>query len=115
MTHERTKAALQAYADGQVRWPRRWLIARHVARCPLCLAELEAIGALRTAVRTRLTVHRAPPGLAARIGSALPREAVARGGCAGVAGAAVGFRLDGAGGGCRWGGADVGGGAPGRA
>jgi anti-sigma factor RsiW len=31
--------------------------------------------ASRTALRTRLTYHRAPPGLAARIGSALPREA----------------------------------------
>lgn len=29
---------------------------------------------MRTALRTRLTYHRAPPGLAARIGSALPRE-----------------------------------------
>jgi anti-sigma factor RsiW len=31
--------------------------------------------AMRTALRTNLAVHRAPPGLAARIGSALPREA----------------------------------------
>jgi anti-sigma factor RsiW len=30
---------------------------------------------MRAAIRTKLTFHRAPPGLAARIGGALPREA----------------------------------------
>ena len=30
---------------------------------------------MQAALRTKLTYHRAPPGLAARIGAALPREA----------------------------------------
>jgi anti-sigma factor RsiW len=36
---------------------------------------LEVMQAMRTALRTNLTAHRAPPALAMRIGSALPREA----------------------------------------
>jgi anti-sigma factor RsiW len=75
MRHDRLQRLLPAYSDGQLGPVRRFLVGRHVARCPSCLAQLEAMQALRTALRTNLTVHRAPPGLAVRIGSALPREA----------------------------------------
>src|SRR4051794_24931780 len=75
MNHERAQALLPAYADGQMGLIRRFLLGRHITRCPRCLAALEAMQAMRTALRTNLVVHRAPPGLAARIGSALPREA----------------------------------------
>ena len=38
-------------------------------------ARLEELRAMQAAIRTKLPYHRAPPGLAARIGAALPREA----------------------------------------
>ena len=75
MNHDRARRLLPAYADRQIGPIRRFLLGRHIARCPSCLAELEAMQAMRTALRTNLTVHRAPPALAMRIGSALPREA----------------------------------------
>jgi anti-sigma factor RsiW len=77
MKHDRIKRLLPAYSDRQLGPVRRFLLGWHIARCPSCLGQLEAMQALRTAVRTNLTVYRAPPGLAARIGSALPREAPA--------------------------------------
>ena len=75
MRHDRIQRLLPAYVDRQLGPLRRFLVGRHIARCPACLGQLEAMQALRTAVRTNLTVYRAPPGLASRIGSALPREA----------------------------------------
>jgi anti-sigma factor RsiW len=75
MNHERARALLPAAADGQLSFIRRWVLDRHIARCPSCLAETEALLALRTSLRTHLTVYRTPPALAARIASALPREA----------------------------------------
>jgi anti-sigma factor RsiW len=75
MNHDRAKYLLPAYADGQVGPLRRFFLGRHLAACPSCLAEMEAIHAMRTALRTNLPVHRAAPGLAMRIASALPREA----------------------------------------
>src|SRR3954462_12029714 len=75
MNHERAQALLPAYADGQMGLIRRFLLGRHITRCPRCLAALEAMQAMRTALRTNLVFHRAPPGLASRIGAALPRGA----------------------------------------
>jgi anti-sigma factor RsiW len=75
MNHDRAKYLLPAFADRQLNPVRRFLLARHIARCPSCLSELEALQAMRTAIRTNLPVYRAPPALAMRIGSALPREA----------------------------------------
>ncbi len=75
MNHDRAKNLLPAYVDHQIGAIRRFLLGRHIARCPSCLAELEATQTLRTAIRTNLPVHRAAPTLAMRIGSALPREA----------------------------------------
>jgi anti-sigma factor RsiW len=75
MNHNRTKSLLSAYADRQTGPLRRFLLGRHIATCPSCLAELEALQTLRTTLRTTLSVHRAPPALAMRIGSALPRHA----------------------------------------
>lgn len=74
MNHDRAKRLLPAYADRQAGPIRRFFLGRHIASCPSCLAELEAIQAMRSALRTNLPVHRAPPALAARISSALPRE-----------------------------------------
>jgi anti-sigma factor RsiW len=75
MNHDRAKRLLPAYADRELGPIRRFFVGRHVARCPSCLAELEAVLAVRLALRTNLPVHRAPPALAMRIASALPREA----------------------------------------
>ncbi len=75
MNHDRMRRLLPAYADGQIGPVHRFLLGRHITTCPSCLAELEAMQALRSALRTNMTVHRAPPALAIRIGSALPREA----------------------------------------
>jgi anti-sigma factor RsiW len=75
MNHDRAKHLLPAYADRQIGPIRRFFLSRHIARCPSCLAELEAIQAMRAALRTNLPTHRAPPALALRIASALPREA----------------------------------------
>jgi anti-sigma factor RsiW len=75
MNHDRAKRLLPAYADRQTGPVRRFFLGRHVVRCPSCLAELEAIQAMRLALRTNLPMHRAPPSLAMRIASALPREA----------------------------------------
>jgi anti-sigma factor RsiW len=75
MNHDRAKRLLPAYADRQPGPMQRFFLGRHVARCPSCLAELEAIRAMGSALRTSLPMHRAPPALATRIASALPREA----------------------------------------
>jgi anti-sigma factor RsiW len=75
MNHDRAKFLLPAYADRQTGPIRRFFLSRHIAHCPSCLAELEATQAMRTALRTNLPVYRAPPALAMRIASALPREA----------------------------------------
>jgi anti-sigma factor RsiW len=75
MAHDRLRRLVPALADGQLGPLRRRLLAWHVARCPACAAELEAVQRMRSVIRTRLPAHRAPPGLAVRIGAALPREA----------------------------------------
>ncbi|HJS85383.1 MAG TPA: zf-HC2 domain-containing protein, partial [Acetobacteraceae bacterium] len=56
--------------DGLGAW-RRWRLRRHVRRCKGCEAKLEEMRAMRSAVREKLSYHRAPPGLAARIGAAV--------------------------------------------
>jgi len=75
MNHDRAKSMLPLYADRQIGPIRRFFLSRHIVRCPSCLAELETMQAMSTALRTNLPVHRAPPALATRIVSALPREA----------------------------------------
>ncbi|HEY4043398.1 MAG TPA: anti-sigma factor [Rhodopila sp.] len=76
MNHDNAHRLLPAYVDRQLGPLRGYLVGRHVAMCPSCLGQLEVMQAMRTVLRTNLTVHRAPPALAARIGSALPREAL---------------------------------------
>ncbi len=75
MNHPGALSWLPAYADGEISPIRRFFLWRHIARCPSCLAELETLQAMRDALRTNLTFHRAPPALAMRIASALPRQA----------------------------------------
>lgn len=74
MACDRYRLLLPALSDRGLGPLRRFLVSRHAARCAGCASELAELEAMRTALRTRLTYHRAPPSLAARIGSTLPRE-----------------------------------------
>ncbi len=75
MECDRAAAWLPLWLDrGLPIWRRRRL-ARHVAGCPGCGAQLRELQHIRTAMRTELPYHRAPAGLAARIVGMLPREA----------------------------------------
>src|SRR4051794_9875914 len=74
MVHERMRRLVPMLADSALGPLRRFMVARHVAHCPNCAAELEALQSMHTVIRAKLPLHRAPPGLAARIGAALPRE-----------------------------------------
>ena len=78
MACDRIRPLLPRLVDRALGPLRRLMVTRHVAHCEACAAQLEELEAMRTAIRTRLPYHRAPPGLAARIGAALPREAPAR-------------------------------------
>jgi len=78
MECERATAHLSPMLDGELGPTRRFLLSRHVADCNACAAKLEELRAVQAAIRTKLAYHRAPPGLAARIGAALPREAPPR-------------------------------------
>jgi anti-sigma factor RsiW len=53
----------------------RLRVTRHIAGCDACAGKLEELRAMQPAIRSNLPYHRAPPGLAARIGAALEREA----------------------------------------
>ncbi len=75
MACERSGTVPMSLADGALRQPRRFFAERHVAGCRDCASVLDDLHAERTMLRTKLPFHRAPPGLAARIGAALPREA----------------------------------------
>ncbi|HET8995037.1 MAG TPA: hypothetical protein VFN42_00070, partial [Acetobacteraceae bacterium] len=66
---------LPRLADRAIDPLRRWLLTRHLAQCSACAAQFEDLLAMQAALRTALPYHRAPPGLAARIGAALPQEA----------------------------------------
>src|SRR4051794_13489957 len=74
MVHERMRRLVPMLADSALGPLRRFMVARHVAHCPDCAADLETLQSMHTVIRAKLPLHRAPPGLAARIGAALPRE-----------------------------------------
>jgi anti-sigma factor RsiW len=65
---------LSGVIDCALRPIARLSMYRHVAGCNACASKLEELRAMQSAIRTKLSYHRAPPGLAARIGAALPRE-----------------------------------------
>ena len=80
MACDRYRPLLPALSDRELGPLRRFAVNRHVMRCAACAAQLEELEAMRAALRTRLTYHRAPPGLAARIGVCLAAGGAA-GGC----------------------------------
>jgi anti-sigma factor RsiW len=75
MECDRATGLLSPLVDNALGPFRRWRAERHIAGCASCASKLEELRAMQSALRTKLTYHRAPPGLAARIGAALPREA----------------------------------------
>lgn len=75
MAPDRYAPLLSAALDGELGWFARWRMARHLKTCPSCAAKLEELQTMQGAIRAGLTRHRAPPGLAQRIGAMLPREA----------------------------------------
>jgi anti-sigma factor RsiW len=78
MECERATGLLSGLIDSALGPLMRFRVNRHVAGCTACTAKLEELRAMQSAIRTKLAYHRAPPGLAARIGAALPREEAAR-------------------------------------
>ncbi len=106
MNHQRAIALLPAYADRQLGLIRRTLLRRHYRNLPDLPRAAEALQTTRQALRAKLQTHRAPPGLASRIASSLPREPlplpapsrrpsrlVWGGGASGLAGALAGVAL----------------------
>ncbi len=78
MECERATVLLSGLLDRALGPIARLRVGRHVAGCGTCAARLEELRAMQAAIRTKLPYHRAPPGLAARIGAALPREEAPR-------------------------------------
>jgi anti-sigma factor RsiW len=76
MAADRYAPLLSAALDGELGSFRRWCMAGHLAGCPSCAAKLEEMQTMHGAIRATLIRHRAPPGLAQRIGNVLPREAL---------------------------------------
>jgi anti-sigma factor RsiW len=74
MECERALRLLSPLIDSALGPIARLRVRHHVAGCDACAARLEELRAMQAAFRTKLPYHRAPPGLAARIGAALPRE-----------------------------------------
>jgi anti-sigma factor RsiW len=77
MAVDRYASLLSAALDGELGWFRRWRMARHLSGCASCAAKLEELQTMQGAIRAGLIRHRAPPGLAQRIGNMLPRESAA--------------------------------------
>ena len=75
MECDRAAGLLSGLLDAALGRFERLRVNRHVAGCANCTAKLEELRAMQAAIRTNLPYHRAPPGLAARIGAALEREA----------------------------------------
>ena len=78
MECDRAAGLLPRLLDAALGRFERLRVNRHVAGCADCAGKLEELRAMQAAIRTNLPYHRAPPGLAARIGAALEREAPPR-------------------------------------
>jgi anti-sigma factor RsiW len=56
-----------AYADGELDWPRRRSIEKHLRECARCATQHEDILALRARLRAEVPYYAAPPGLQERV------------------------------------------------
>ena len=64
-------ATLQEFLDGRLDAPRQAEVQAHLAACPRCRSELEALRWVRDVALKQLPSEEVPSGLAARIASAL--------------------------------------------
>jgi anti-sigma factor RsiW len=69
-----TERRLHAYFDGELDALGAAAFESHLETCAECRAALEALKAMRSALRAELPYERAPAALAARISAALDRE-----------------------------------------
>lgn len=76
MQCDRAGHLLPQLIDGALDPLRRIFVTRHLTHCATCSAQLEDLQSMQAAIRSHLPYHRAPPGLAARIGGMLPRDEV---------------------------------------
>ncbi len=67
------RALLDPYADGELPLDRSLELERHLAACPTCPGELEAVRSLGAALRERLPYHTAPLELHRAVRSGLAR------------------------------------------
>ena len=67
MTCDEVAALQAALADGEVDGLRAHALRRHLAGCPACAQQQDALRALRAHLRTELSRHTAPPGLRQRV------------------------------------------------
>ena len=56
-----------AYVDGELDWPRKHAVEKHLRGCARCAAEHAGLLGLRTGLRAELPYFAAPPGLVERI------------------------------------------------
>jgi anti-sigma factor RsiW len=63
MECERATVLLSGLIDSALGPLMRIRVNRHLAGCAACTAKLEKLRAMQAAIRTKLTYHRAPPGL----------------------------------------------------
>ncbi len=70
---------LQLLLDGRLPSERRAAIEGHLARCPRCQRELDALRRVKAAVREGLPERAVPPEVVARVSAALAEEATAGG------------------------------------
>ena len=77
MTHQVVSAQLDEFLDGSLAADARWKVAAHLDECAVCREYIGAQARLRGLVRERLAAVEPPPGLSARLSSALAAEAIA--------------------------------------
>lgn len=65
---------LQDLLDGRLAEPRRAAVAAHVAACPHCRRELDALRLVKTSLAERFPAEAPPPDLAERVRAALDRS-----------------------------------------
>ena len=76
MTHQDVWEQLDEFLDGALAADARWTVAAHLDECAVCRKHVATRARLRGLVRERLTAIEPPPGLSARLSSALAAEAM---------------------------------------
>jgi anti-sigma factor RsiW len=61
------EALVAAYADGELDWPRKHSIEKHLRDCARCAAQHQGLLALRMRLRAEVPYYAAPPGLQERV------------------------------------------------